>query len=313
MSGTGAIRNLLIDGNKTITVIFSPATYTVTADVIGNGQITIEPQKSSYDYGEVVTVTATPDPGWSFDTWLTGLQGVTATQTLLIDSDKNILALFSEVDYTLSVSWEGEGEVNLTPAKVSYQYGEVVTVTATAASNYEFSGWSGDLSGNTLTETLTMDGNKNIVANFVQIPVTLTLNVVGHGAVTLLVDGETLTPTGVFTGVFGLGTTVLHSATADADWTFSGWSGDVVSTTNPISITLDSDKVITATFTTINDAPVLDPLADQNVDESDTVSFTATASDTDVPTQTLTLSLSDQPSEASPDTGSGTSSVRASR
>ncbi len=50
-------------------------------------------------------------------------------------------------------------------------------------------------------------------------------------------------------GTYDYGTVVTLTATADLGSTFVDWSGDVVSTTNPVTVTMDSDKFITATFT----------------------------------------------------------------
>jgi uncharacterized repeat protein (TIGR02543 family) len=61
---------------------------------------------------------------------------------------------------------------------------EHVTLTATPASGWSFSGWSGDASGSTNPLQVTMDGNKTITANFTQITYTLTVNTSGQGSVT---------------------------------------------------------------------------------------------------------------------------------
>ena len=63
------------------------------------------------------------------------------------------------------------------------------------------------------------------------------MSAVGSGAVTPA------------TSTFFSGTVVAITATADAGWSFASWVGDVVSTTNPIAITLDRATIITATFT----------------------------------------------------------------
>ncbi|MBK8430872.1 MAG: hypothetical protein IPL28_06070 [Chloroflexi bacterium] len=47
---------------------------------------------------------------------------------------------------------------------------------------------------------------------------------------------------------FAASTVVTLTATADLGSTFTGWSGDVLTTTNPITVTMDSAKAITATF-----------------------------------------------------------------
>ena len=46
-----------------------------------------------------------------------------------------------------------------------------------------------------------------------------------------------------------LGTVVTLTAYPAADWTFSGWSGDLSGTTNPTTITMSGNKTVTATFT----------------------------------------------------------------
>jgi uncharacterized repeat protein (TIGR02543 family) len=52
------------------------------------------------------------------------------------------------------------------PDQASYPEGSTVTLTATPASGWIFSGWSGDASGSTNPLQVTMDGNKTITANF---------------------------------------------------------------------------------------------------------------------------------------------------
>ncbi|WP_345161065.1 InlB B-repeat-containing protein [Pontibacter saemangeumensis] len=68
--------------------------------------------------------------------------------------------------YTLSVSTTGSGSVSKSPNQTSYAAGTSVSLTATAASGYQFSGWSGDASGTSNPLSLTMNSNKTITANF---------------------------------------------------------------------------------------------------------------------------------------------------
>jgi hypothetical protein len=49
-------------------------------------------------------------------------------------------------------------------------------------------------------------------------------------------------------GIYFYGTVITLTATAETGSTFAGWSGDVVTATNPITLTIDGDKAITATF-----------------------------------------------------------------
>ncbi len=71
--------------------------------------------------------------------------------------------------YTLTVNASGSGSVLLNPPGGTYDAGAVVTLTANPATGYQFSGWSGDLSGADNPATITMDGNKNVTATFTPI------------------------------------------------------------------------------------------------------------------------------------------------
>ncbi len=69
--------------------------------------------------------------------------------------------------YTLTVSLQGEGAVSLIPSGGSYTAGTQVTLTATPASGWQLSGWSGDLTGFENPVTMTMTSNKSVTATFV--------------------------------------------------------------------------------------------------------------------------------------------------
>lgn len=70
------------------------------------------------------------------------------------------------VYYTLTTSVTGQGTVS--PDSGSYASGELVTLTATAASGWQFSSWSGDITGTSNPISLTMDGNKSVTATFIE-------------------------------------------------------------------------------------------------------------------------------------------------
>jgi len=70
---------------------------------------------------------------------------------------------------------------------------------------------------------------------------TLTTHVSGNGTVTKTPDKASYLP----------GEVVTLTATADTSWLFTGWSGDLAGPANPAQVTMNSNKVITATFTFI--------------------------------------------------------------
>ncbi len=67
---------------------------------------------------------------------------------------------------------------------------------------------------------------------------TLTTNVIGSGSVDLSPPG----------GTYAQGTGVSLTAQPSSGFEFSGWSGDLNGTLNPTTLTMDSDKNVTATF-----------------------------------------------------------------
>ncbi|GEM_PF-1676346 len=148
--------------------------------------------------------------------------------------------------YNLVVDLTGNGSVLLNPPGGTYYEGTVVQLTATADTGWEFTGWSGDMTATDNPLQVTMDGDKSITATFTELPpVTLTVDVVGNGSVTL-------DPAG---GSYPFGTVVQLTAAPDADWHFSGWSGDLTGNTTPASITMNADKAVTATFTELPPPP----------------------------------------------------------
>jgi hypothetical protein len=81
-------------------------------------------------------------------------------------------------------------------------------------------------------------------------------------------------------GVYGDGTQVVLTAHPDAGAYFSGWSGAVLTMTNPLSLTMDADKVVTATFSesVINRPPTSNAGSDQTIYTGTVVTLDGAAS-----------------------------------
>lgn len=142
--------------------------YTLNVSTSGNGSVTKSPNKTSYTAGETVTLTAVAGNGATFSGWSGDASGTSASVTITMNANKNITATFTGTTqtYTLTVNTTGSGTVARNPSKTTYNSGEVVTLTATPASGYTFSSWSGDVSGTSATTTVTMNANKTVTANF---------------------------------------------------------------------------------------------------------------------------------------------------
>ena len=131
-----------------------------------HGAIEKTPDKSTYYYGEEVTLTAIPDTGYSFVSWSGDVFGSENPVGISMDSDKNITATFSLKGYALTTSAQN-GVITKNPNRVTYQYGQQVIVTAQPNDGYLFQSWGGDLSGSKNPTTITIDSDKSVTAFFI--------------------------------------------------------------------------------------------------------------------------------------------------
>lgn len=141
-------------------------------------------------------------------------------------------------EFTLSVTIDGSGSVTKNPSQATYPYGTVVQLTATANTGWTFSSWSGNLSGSTNPTSITMTGNKSVIAHFSQNQYTLTITVVGSGSVTKNPNQAT----------YSYGQVVTVTAVPGTGYAFSSWTGDLTGSQNPATITMNGNRAVTAHF-----------------------------------------------------------------
>ncbi len=261
-------------------VYFKSDKYTLTTSVSPSGSGTVSPSYGTYNAGSSVAVTATPSSGYKFDYWTDDASGSTNPITITMNSNKSITANFSKIsiqDYTLSVSAaSGEGTVS---GGGQYQSGTSAEIFATPAKDYEFDHWGGDASGTTNPTTVVMDRNKTVYAYFEYVEpeppyYSLYVAVSPPGA-------GTVTPS---SGEYIAGTGATIWAKANDGYEFAYWTGDASGMSNPVTITMNSNKSVTAIFNEVivNKPPTAffsyspaGPLVDQ------TVSFIDQSSDVD--------------------------------
>src|SRR6185295_16342500 len=146
--------------------------------------------------------------------------------------------------FSLTTNVSGTGSVARNPNAATYASGTVVTLTATPGSGFQFSGWSGDLTGAANPATITMSANRTVTATFTAItqgPFTLTRDVTGSGSASANPNQPS----------YAAGTVVTLTATPFAGSTFSNWSGDLSSTANPTTIVMNANRSVVANFAAI--------------------------------------------------------------
>jgi len=143
-------------------------TYTFTVYSARGGTISRTPYKALYAAGEKVTVTAKPNEHFTFTGWSGASSSKDSVITITMDGNKVLTPVFTQNTYTLTtnVSIDGGGSVSRSPNANTYNPGTEVTVTATPASKYMFTGWTGASNATTATVKITMNENKTLTAGF---------------------------------------------------------------------------------------------------------------------------------------------------
>ena len=139
--------------------------------------------------------------------------------------------------YLLSVSASIGGSVDTSGG--DYSEGKSVTITATADAEYQFINWSNGSTQNPLTVTVMSD--QVLTANFQKVKYNLSLSTKGEGTIVqeLVSSGRT---------EYNSGSVVRLTAVPAVGYSFTGWTEDVTSTSNPIDVDINSAKTIKAVF-----------------------------------------------------------------
>jgi uncharacterized repeat protein (TIGR02543 family) len=158
-------------------------------------------------------------------------------------------------NYTLTINIEGNGTVTVNDVLYSepatFESGTSLTLEAIAEEGWEFTGWTGDITSTDPVQTFTIGENLSINANFSEvIEVKFTLDITIEGQGTVNINGEPFTEAMTFLE----NEEVTLEAIPDEEWEFFGWTGDLESAETEATITMNADKLITATFTIVSSA-----------------------------------------------------------
>ena len=220
-----------------VTASFAINQYTLTTGGGGAGSVTKSPDQPLYDHGTSVALFALPNVGHRFTGWFGDASGSDNPTTVTMDSDKVATATFAVNEYTLTYTAEADGSIAGDSSQTVAHGGDGTTVTAVPAPGYHFDQWSdGVLTASRRDVNLTT--NVSVLASFAINEYTLTTRVESHGLVMRWPDQS----------LYDHGASVVLIALADTGNSFTGWSGDVTGSDNPTTLTMDSDKVVTATF-----------------------------------------------------------------
>jgi hypothetical protein len=273
-SGTATTCTVTVSAATAVTATFDIAEYPVTVELGGSGSGTVAGASAGIacpgtctamvPHGSSLSLTASTGANSQFVGWTVAGLGTacsgTGSCTTTITGPTTITATFA-LNQSLEVTkaGTGSGTVSSNPTGINcgldcsetYPPATSVTLTASAAADSTFGGWSGGGCSGTGMCTVTVTGATLVTATFTLRQFTLTVNKAGLGS-----GGVTSTPTGINCGStcsaqYDAGTLVTLTAAPTAGSLFAGWSGGGCTGTSTCQVTMSAATTVTATFTPI--------------------------------------------------------------
>jgi uncharacterized protein YjiK len=141
---------------------------TATANPVAGGAVD---GAGTYNHGAEVTLTATPNEGYTFVSWMKSGSVVSydASFTIAVTEAADYVANFSLNSYEITVAANPNVGGTVT-GEGFYNHGQTATLTATPNTGYLFSNWTknGAFVSNNATYSFTVTGAGNYVANFTE-------------------------------------------------------------------------------------------------------------------------------------------------
>jgi len=212
---------------------------------------------AKYQAGTKITLTASPAPGYTFQSWSGHCMG-THTCNVTMTTNRSVTATFTQPQYSLSVDkvGTGSGTVTSSPAGINcgadcselYNLGTIITLTASPAAGSIFARWSAGGctgTGTCTVTTKTTDAATSVTAIFSLIPTathTLTVLCTGQGSVSPQGCGTTF--------IYKSGSKVTLTAAPFSGYQFAEWSGACDGALECVLI-MNEPKTVTAIFSPI--------------------------------------------------------------
>jgi predicted outer membrane repeat protein len=242
-------------------------TLTINENPAGSGTVTAPTQTCSGGYlaGTVVQLAAVPGSGYVFSSWSGDASGTTNPVSVTMDANKSVTANMrgntpispsgTLTGWDKSFTWTGLSDATHYLLEVQTSGGTQVFrkwytssqtgclgATACSVTPTDLSLANGDYQWRVLDYGAYGYGINSAFKTFTLNTAcyTLTTNVNPAGSGTVNVPAQSCP------GGYIAGTMVQLTAAPGSGYAFSSWSGDAGGTTNPVSVTMNGDKTVTA-------------------------------------------------------------------
>ena len=228
-------REIIVTDDMTFTAHFGIQQCLIQTEVMPADAGTVT-GGGAYYYGDTITLTAHNNTGYAFDQWDDG--ETDNPRTIIVEGDATYTAVFKPLQYEITTECDPV-DGGMVSGAGTYDYGSIVTLTATPNEYYAFLCWSDGIASN--PRNITVTGNANYKAMF-------HLNGTPQYTITVVAN-DTLLGTVTGGGTFDQGATIEISATPNAGARFMSW--DDGNTDNPRSVIVTQNMTFMAVFTEI--------------------------------------------------------------
>lgn len=241
---TSASYTFTVSSNRNLVANFVAAgisrSIAIAASPLAGGTVT---GGGAFLTGDQAVLSATPRPGYVFDSWREGNTLVSNSPVLrfTVVANRTLTARFNEAFEIHTVSSPAAGGATEMDS-ATYKTGENARATAIPADGFVFSNWTenGNIVSSDVDYTFDVAGNRSLVANFIA-DSGVTVNASCEPSEAGEVDGDDAYPSG---------DDVIVSAWAKPGFAFVNWTagGVVVSTDASFAFTADANVALVAHF-----------------------------------------------------------------
>jgi hypothetical protein len=236
------LRAVAYNSNFVTTVALDALPITIipslTIHTSGGGAVSVSPPQGAYFSNSVAAIQAQAAPGCSFLQWLGDVGGISPQTTVTMTRNKYVEAVFGTSVGTATV---GAGSIMPDPIVPIYPIGTTMRFTGKPEAGYYFARWGGLGTNNPLLWVVSST-NPTITAVFLPLPSKqFSLTVIESGSGHVLIAPRAIH--------YASGQVVSLAAVPDRDQSFLGWEGDANGELNPLQVTMNTNRCLTAKFT----------------------------------------------------------------
>ena len=239
------------------------------------GIIVKNPNKNRYQYGEKVAVSAVANTGFEFDHWEGDLSGNANPDTIVMNDNRSIIAVFKQAQESVSVP------LFITGPDTGYTEETINFTTGGSVSNfgnpiqYQFDWGDGTLSawGDSVSSHIynlvgshevraraRSSVNNSVVSNWTSSKTIVILSIYYEINITIDPENSGTVMRLPYKSQYREGEVVVLTPLPAEGYVFESWSGDLVGIDNPAIIQIDGNKNIVAHFKNISSIRVHDNL-----------------------------------------------------